>query len=72
MLFFTGLPMPDFDDDDKPIKRTISFSIEPDNARALKRLAREDRRTVSQYLSLLVKDYLDDQDSKGKEDDSTD
>jgi len=59
-------------DDDKPIKRTVSFSIEPDDVRALKRLAREDRRTVSQYLSLLVKDYLDDQNSKGKEDESTD
>lgn len=62
--------MPDVDDDDKPIKRTVSFSIEPDDVRALKRLAREDRRTVSQYLSLLVKDYLDDQ--RGKEDESTD
>jgi hypothetical protein len=62
--------MPDIDDDDKPIKRTVSFSIEPDDVRALKRLAREDRRTVSQYLSLLVKDYLDDQ--RGKEDESTD
>ena len=64
--------MPDIDDDDRPIKRTVSFSIEPDDVRALKRLAREDRRTVSQYLSLLVKDYLDDQNSKGKEDESTD
>jgi hypothetical protein len=70
MLFFTGETMPDIDDDDKPIKRTVSFSIEPDDVRALKRLAREDRRTVSQYLSLLVKDYLDDQ--RGKEDESTD
>jgi hypothetical protein len=71
MLFFRGVPMSDIDDD-KPIKRTVSFSIEPDDVRALKRLAREDRRTVSQYLSLLVKDYLDDQNSKGKEDESTD
>ena len=63
--------MPDVDDDDKPIKRTVSFSIEPDDVRALKRLAREDRRTVSQYLSLLIKDYLDDQNNKGKEDEST-
>jgi hypothetical protein len=63
--------MPDIDDDDRPIKRTVSFSIEPDDVKALKRLAREDRRTVSQYLSLLVKDYLDDQNSKDKEDEST-
>ena len=42
---------------------TLSISIEPELKERLAKLAREDRRSVSSYTSILIKRALEDMDN---------
>ena len=42
----------------KPLKEKISITIDNDILAKLKRKAEEDDRSLSQYINLILKDYL--------------
>ena len=42
----------------KPLKEKISITIDNDLLEKLKQRAEEDARSLSQYINLILKDYL--------------
>ena len=42
----------------KPLKAKVSITLDTDVIDQLKRLSEEDDRSVSQYINLILKDYL--------------
>lgn len=42
----------------KPLKERYSLSLDSDVAEAIKKLAEEDDRSFSQFVNMILKDYL--------------
>jgi hypothetical protein len=42
----------------KPLKIKVSVTLDPDVIDAVKKLAEQDDRSFSQYINLILKDYL--------------
>lgn len=45
----------------KPLKVKLSITLDEDVAEAVRRLAEEDDRSVSQYINLVLKNHLAEQ-----------
>ena len=48
----------------KPLKDKISITIDSDLLEKLKRHAEEDDRSLSQYINLILKDFLKNKEQK--------
>ncbi|MDE6908285.1 MAG: toxin-antitoxin system protein [Lachnospiraceae bacterium] len=48
----------------KPLKSKISITLDPDIIVDLKDLAEEDDRSLSQYINLILREYLTRKNSK--------
>ena len=44
----------------KPLKNKVSITLDADVIEAIKELAENDDRSFSQYVNLILKDYLKD------------
>ena len=47
----------------KPLKRKISITVDENIVEELKEFAEEDDRSLSQYINLILKDYLKERHS---------
>jgi predicted transcriptional regulator len=45
----------------KPLKTKVSITLDSDLIEKIKQLAEEDERSFSQYINLILKDYLKSQ-----------
>lgn len=45
----------------KPLKAKVSITLDTDVIERLKQLSEEDDRSFSQYINLILKDYLSNQ-----------
>ena len=50
----------------KPLKERYSLSLDSDVAEAIKKLAEDDDRSFSQFVNMILKDYLQHQDKNEK------
>lgn len=44
----------------KPLKTKVSITLDTDLMQSIKQLAEEDDRSFSQYINLILKEYLKD------------
>ncbi len=42
----------------KPLKEKVSITLDSDVLKTIKKLAEQDDRSLSQYINLIIKDYL--------------
>ena len=49
----------------KPLKERISITLDEDLVRKLKQMAEDDDRSLSQFINLVLKKYVNDYQSKG-------
>ena len=47
----------------RPLKQKISITIDEDILQKIKELAENDDRSLSQYINLILKDHLKDNDN---------
>lgn len=47
----------------RPLKQKISITIDEDILQKIKELAENDDRSLSQYINLVLKEYLKDNDN---------
>ncbi len=50
----------------KPLKSKVSITLDSDIIENLKKLAEQDDRSFSQYINLVLKDYLNRRESERK------
>jgi len=48
----------------KPLKERYSLSLDSDLAEAIKKMAEDDDRSFSQFVNMILKDYLQKNNSK--------
>lgn len=49
----------------KPLKNKVSITLDEDIIQQLKELAEKDDRSFSQYVNLILRNYLKDQKNQG-------
>lgn len=49
----------------KPLKNKVSITLDEDIIRHLKELAEKDDRSFSQYVNLILRNFLKDQKNQG-------
>lgn len=49
----------------KPLKTKVSITLDSDIIEKIKELAEDDDRSFSQYINMVLKEYLNNQESKG-------
>ena len=49
----------------KPLKSKVSITLDEDVIERIKQLAEEDDRSFSQYINMVLKDYLNKVDNNG-------
>lgn len=49
----------------KPLKEKVSITLDSDIIKKLKDLAEDDDRSFSQYINMVLKDYLNKVDNNG-------
>jgi predicted transcriptional regulator len=50
----------------KPLKTKVSITLDSDLIEKIKQLAEEDERSFSQYINLILKDYLKSQNTSNE------
>lgn len=48
----------------KPLKTKVSITLDTDLIQSIKQLAEEDDRSFSQYINIILKEYLKEKTSK--------
>lgn len=49
----------------KPLKNKVSITLDEDIIEQIKQLAEDDDRSFSQYINMVLKDYLNKVDNNG-------